>query len=88
MILLSRFHDPPRETVADAIDCGAPPAMLMVLSAPRAKKASERLSGDQKGSRAPSVPGNSCGEVESSERTQSCGKPFDNAVYAILRPSG
>ena len=66
---------------------GAPaiPTVLIVFPVDLAeKKPIERLSGDQKGSLAPSVPSRATGSASSSERTQS--RPRE--VKARWRPSG
>jgi hypothetical protein len=52
------------------------------------KKAMLRLSGDQKGWDACSVPGNGLASSESSGRTHKAMLPFDAAVKARVRPSG
>ena len=54
-----------------------------------AKKPSERLSGDQNGNIASSVPGNGAATSESSGRTHSCNLPAaSRAVKASFVPSG
>ena len=70
---------PPRGWGASARVCTAPPLASMIRSLPCAKNPRLRLSGDQKGKLASSVPANGCAAVESSGRTQSWG--------ALRRPS-
>src|SRR5712671_5348333 len=48
----------------------------------------KRLSGDQKGESAPSVPGKACALNESSGRTQSDPRPSKTAVKVSRLPSG
>ncbi len=55
----------------------APSLTSVLLSLPPAKKPTERLSGDQKGSAAPSVPGSTRAVRESSRRTHSRGVPSE-----------
>src|SRR5262249_13227880 len=56
-MMLSRFQAPPRPLVASHKTTGGPPAMFTFFSCPLAKKATYRLSGDQNGNEADSVPG-------------------------------
>ena len=59
------------------------------FSFPPAKKASDRPSGDQNGSPAPSVPGSARAVGESSDRSHNTTYPEAfGAVNAIVRPSG
>ena len=67
---------------------GSPPSRSRRFSAPSAKKPMERLSGDQKGAFAPSVPGNMVAEVVDSGRNQSRCTPAFSATNASCRPSG
>jgi hypothetical protein len=66
----SLLHDPPRPSPASQIAAGAPPATATSCSLPSAKRATKRLSGDQKGKVAPSVPGSGCAVSESKGRSQ------------------
>ena len=82
-------HVPPRASAAEAIVIGAPPSRSSFLSLPSAKNASSRLSGDQKGKRAPSDPGMICGVVESRARRYNDGRPVPvEAAKVIFLPSG
>ena len=55
---------------------------------PFAKKPMERLSGDQNGRAAFSVPDNIRNDVASSVRTHRCGTDFISAMTTRVRPSG
>src|SRR5262249_12281153 len=65
------FHDPPSPLAGVANTCGTPPEISIRFSARSAKKPRARLSGDQKGKLAPSVPGIGRAAVESKARTKS-----------------
>src|SRR5438552_3848989 len=67
---------------------GGPPVASILLSLPSAKKPMKRLSGDQKGEAAPSVPASGCAANEASERTQSSLRPSTFTTNASRRPSG
>ena len=84
----SAFHVPPRPLTAGARVCGAPPPRSSRFSAPPAKKPTERLSGDQKGSVAPSVPASGCAVVVASDRSHRRDAPSPEATKTICRPSG
>jgi len=58
------------------------------FSFPNAKNAMKRLSGDQNGVYAPSVPGNGRSAGVSKSRTQSDCTPLAVATKATWRPSG
>ena len=60
---------------AGVIACGVPPRASTRFIWPSAKNPIERLSGDQNGQRARSVPGSGRASAESSVRTQSVGWP-------------
>ena len=60
----------------------------MRLSSLFMKNPIERLSGDQNGRRAPSVPGRARAFAESRSRTHSIGCPSRSATNASRRPSG
>src|SRR5579863_554194 len=80
---------PPRGWGASARVCTAPPLASMILSFPWAKNPRLRLSGDQNGELASSVPANGCAAVESRGRTHSWGaNPAMVATNASLVPSG
>src|SRR6516162_5411582 len=67
---------------------GGPPDGSIFLSFPSAKNASQRLSGDQTGEKAPSVPGNARADSESAGRSQRSCRPSETAIKARLRPLG
>ena len=62
-IIPSRFQVPPRLSGASQIVTGSPPEMSIRFSFCSAKNPICRLSGDQKGDKAPSVPASACGVV-------------------------
>src|SRR5262249_16494594 len=69
--------------------CGGPPEASTFLSLPAMKNPIERLSGDQNGNEASSVPFNGCAVRESSARTHNLGLPSAPAwEYTIRLPSG
>jgi hypothetical protein len=72
------------------ISCGAPPAASTRFNLPVAQKPMLRLSGDQNGKKAPSVPGSARASRVSSERTQSIDwlPPLPEAKNASFLPSG
>src|SRR5262249_21081238 len=85
----SRFQLPRPPPGTSATVTGEPPDASMVLSLASAKNPSERLSADQKGSIAPSVPGSGLAEGESRERSHSMVFPVASvAPKAKVRPSG
>ena len=65
-----------------------PPAAWMTFSLKGVKKPIDRLSGDQNGNAAISVPARSFASSESRSRTHSIIRPLTSAQNAILRPSG
>ena len=73
---------------ASQIVCGAPPSTATRFIFPAAKKPSERLSGDQKGFEAPSLPATSRTTVESRARRKSRGPVLVVAAMANVDPSG
>src|ERR1051326_3075017 len=82
------LQDPPRFMAASHRDRTGPPAASIFFSFKSAKNAMVWLFGDQKGSFAPSVPGNERAAKESSSRTQSLVLPSEVATNAKRRPSG
>jgi hypothetical protein len=68
--------------------CAEPPRASMRFSSLFMKKPIERLSDDQNGRRAPSVPGSACAIALSSARTHRAGCPSRSATNARLCPSG
>src|SRR5258706_9457902 len=86
-----RCHDPLNEP-PDALSpsaTGDPPKISTFFNVPFAKNARNRLSGDQNGPSAPSVPVTSLALSESSARTQSRdSSPARDAKKASQRPSG
>ena len=84
----SAFHVAPWPEVTGATVCGAPPVRSSRFSAFPVKKAIERLSGDQKGWVAPSVPANDCAVVCASHRTHKRGAPSPAATNTICPAVG
>src|ERR1039457_6539042 len=86
----SRFQLPPASfRPLSATTTAGPPGASMDFSLPPAKNPSVRLSADQNGSAAPSVPGKARAASESRERTQSMVFPLSSAAEkARARPSG
>src|SRR5262245_60284463 len=83
------FHVPPRGVGASHTSNGVPPSDETVLSLPPLKKPSVRLSGDEKGSVAPSVPAITRLYQAFSFLTQSRGAPFSgDATNAKVVASG
>jgi len=78
----------PRAAPALAMVAGGPPESSMRFSLPSAKKPTDRLSGDQKGRSAPSVPGNRRASIESTGRVHNLVAPSETVTNAIMRPSG
>jgi hypothetical protein len=67
---------------------GKPPPISMRFSLPSAKNPIDRLSGDQKGEIAPSVPAKGCAVTASSGRIQRRDAPSPEATKTSFRPSG
>src|SRR5215467_3003834 len=88
MITSSRFHAPPLPDIALAKGSSAPPSISIRTSLPSAKKPMERLSHDQKGNLAFSVPTNGRDETESKERSHKSDRPSDVPTKTIFLPSG
>ena len=86
----SRFHVPPRAPRRRSqISWATPPASVILFSLPRAKKAMERPSGDQKGRVPPSLPSIARVSTESKRRTHSFREPSANSAPNTRRlPSG
>src|SRR4029077_16146330 len=85
----SRFQAPPRPVGASERVNGGPPEASIFLSLPPAKNPMNRLSGDQKGKPAPSVPARGCACNESRGRTHKSDFPSGLvATYANRPPSG
>src|ERR1700739_1831548 len=88
-ITSSRPDAPPRLFGASHSVIGGPPETAIFLSLPAAKNPMNRLSGDQNGDEAASVPANASAVSASSERTQSTYLPSTFlATKASLCPSG
>src|SRR5262245_38614639 len=87
-ITSSRLHAPPVGTPASHSVAGSPPETSIFFSLPGAKKPMKRLSGDQKGKLAPSVPASGFASAALKARTQSCTLPPVVAVKASHFPSG
>src|SRR5262245_51345266 len=82
-------HVPPRGSDASQIVCTGPPATSTRFSFPCAKNAIDRLSGDQNGNDASSVPASALGATASSGRTHSIESlPATSATNARYCPSG
>jgi len=80
---------PPSGNGASASVCGGPPATSMRLSLPPAKKPIDRLSGDQKGTCAPSVKACARADRPSRRRIHNCAPPSaPDATKAICLPVG
>src|SRR5688572_21415990 len=88
IIVPAAFQDPPRGPPASAMFRGGPPNISMRFSLPPAKKAMERLSGDQNGYNAPSVPGSSREISDSIGRSQSLLPLLELATKAMIWPLG
>src|SRR5437870_10097843 len=89
MITPSRFHVPPREKVTLHKVCAGPPVTSIFFSLPPAKNPMKRLSGDQKGRVASSVPESGCALIESSGRIHKRVFPEASvATKARRSPSG
>ena len=88
-IVPSGPHAPPRGSGTPVISNAGPPTALTLLSFPSAKNPTDKLSGDQNGRSAPSVPGIACAVPVSKRRSHSMGRaPVPAAVKTIERPSG
>ena len=86
---LSSFHEPGTGMAVAATITTGPPRMSTFLRVPPAMKATNRLSGDQNGASAPSVPGTGCAVGWSSRRIQSILPSLASAAAkAKYRPSG
>src|SRR6267378_6751068 len=82
-------HAPPRPKGASQTANAEPPLRSVVFNLPPAKKPSDRLSGDQNGKVAPSVPGSRCASGAFIGRTQTVFLPSGPvATKAIHPPSG
>src|SRR5207245_1989764 len=89
MIVPSWFQLPPRAMEVSQMVSGGPPCASIFLSLESAKNPMERLSGDQKGKEAPSVPSRGRADRESSGRTHRSSLPSGvRATKASRRPSG
>ncbi len=84
------FHVPPRPSSALKTTWGGPPEISILSSFPGTKKPIDRLSRDQKGKEAPSVPSIGRAVRESSGRTQSFSLPAGdyNLYYGHLFVAG
>src|ERR1700737_5159819 len=85
----SLLHAPPRPLRVSHTIWGGPPPALILFNLPPPKKATSRLSGDQNGYIASSVPVRGCAVKEVSRRTYNRILPLSaRAVNASLIPSG
>ncbi len=82
------LHVPPWLPGADANATGGPPATSIRFSCPLEKNPIDRLSGDQKGRAAPSVPASGRALSTLRGRSQICGVPSGAATNRKVRPSG
>src|SRR5262249_35235619 len=87
-IVPSRLHVPPRAPSTGQSVCGRPPATSTFFNLPAEKNAKRRLSGDQKGDAASSVPATDWAVSESKARTHRNVLPSTVATKARRRPSG
>src|SRR5712691_9764422 len=88
---LSLFQEPPPGLTTSASTTGGPLAAFTFFSFPPAKNPIDRLSADQNGNCARSVPGSGRAVTLENGRTQSIGIPpllASNATNVIWRPSG
>src|SRR5437016_13509174 len=83
----SGLHVPPR-AVEEVSVCGDPPARSRRFSLDPSKKPIDRLSGDQNGKLAPSVPASGCAVDLSSGLSHSREALSPEATKTICRPSG
>src|SRR5262245_36609365 len=82
-------HVAGRKSATLAIVCGGPPALAIFFSFPSAKKPTHRLSGDQNGYSAPSVPDSECAATESNDCSHSVDRaPGAAATNTMVRPLG
>ena len=89
MMLSSAPHDPPNASATSASTCTGPPATGIFFSLPSAKNPIQRLSGDQNGFWACSVPGSGRAVTWLMERIQIMGSAVDEfATNTMARPSG
>src|SRR5271169_5018677 len=89
MMLSSAPHEPPNGSATSASTCTGPAVIGTFFSFPSAKKPTQRLSGDQNGSCARSVPGSGRAATCSMERSQSIGSaPGELATNTMALPSG
>jgi len=92
MMVPSLFHAPPDpvcSVLVAQMSRGRPPEISVLFSLPLAKNPIERLSGDQNGEEAPSVPSSCRGVIDPISRINREGiEPDDEAINAIARPSG
>src|SRR5262245_42612666 len=84
----SRFQVPPFLALQSQRTSGGPPSRETFLSLPSAKKPLNRLSGDQNGNAACSVPGSSLASAVSSDRTHRVNPPCEDPTKATCRPFG
>src|SRR5688572_27296925 len=90
MMTPSSFQEPLRGLFCTpANDTGGPPLMSIFFSLASAKNAMKRLSGDQNGNTAPSVPVSGRAVGESIARSHKAGLPFSSlAENVTYLPSG
>src|SRR5215471_9508643 len=83
-----RLQEPPRPCSALPRIMAGPPRSLTFFSFPLAKNPTSLLSGDQNGSKPPSVPATAHGYGESRSRTQSLVLPSLEAANTTRSPLG
>src|SRR5215510_6701179 len=88
MITPSTFHAPPDPWGASHSVCAGPPVASIFLSLPPEENTMKRLSGDQKGKVASSVPASGCAVSELSARTHSRVLPSEVPRRTTRLPSG
>src|SRR5512132_2932061 len=89
MITPLAFQEPPQPSPrASHTVCTGPPAAAILLILPPAKNPMERLSADQKGELASSVPASGCAVTDSRARTHRTTLPSVILRRTTRRPSG
>ena len=84
-----RPQDPAKDVFVSLSEMAGPPDASIFLSLPPAENAMKRLSGDQNGPPAPSVPARGWAARSASARTHNTTRPFaSGATKAMRRPSG
>ncbi len=84
----SAFQLPPKPPLTGVSVSGAPPPTSSRLRASIVKNPIDRLSGDQNGNEAPSVPGRGCAVVAAKARSNRRDTPLLVSTNTICLPSG